>query len=146
MRKEMIHPRWGKKLGFRPFIFDARNCQTAEELTDLILASSASPPFTPVGRFGGETLLDGGMVDNVPAFVAEQDPSLKLNIVLLTRPYPASVLGRHGKRYYIAPSSPVPIERWDYTQPTLLTDTIDMGEREAATHEGVLSDLVMNCA
>jgi len=142
VRKEMIHPSFGKRLGFQPFIFDARDCRTPEELTDLVLASSASPPFTPVGRFGGEALLDGGMVDNVPAFVAERDRAVKLNVVLLTRPYPARVLGRSGARYYIAPSSPVPIDRWDYTRPERLEATIEMGEREASLHRPALVGLV----
>ena len=142
VRPEMIHPSWGQKLGFRPFIFDARDCRSPEELADLILASSATPPFTPVGRFGGEALLDGGMVDNVPAFVAERDPAVKLNIVLLTRPYPPPVLGLRGARYYIAPSAPVPIERWDYTRPDRLGATIDMGEREASLHGAALMGMV----
>jgi predicted acylesterase/phospholipase RssA len=142
VRREMIHPSWGKKLGFRPFIFDARDCRSPQELADLILASSATPPFTPVGRFAGEPLLDGGMVDNVPAFVAERDPSMKVNIVLLTRPYPHGVLGQSGARYYIAPSAPVPIERWDYTRPDRLGATIDMGEREASLHGAALARMV----
>jgi predicted acylesterase/phospholipase RssA len=142
MRPDMVHPSWGKKLGFRPFIFDARDCRSAEELADLILASSATPPFTPIGRFGGEALLDGGMVDNAPAFLAERDAAIKLNVVLLTRPYPTQVLGRQGARYYIAPSEPVPVERWDYTRPERLGATIDMGEREAGAHGTALLDMV----
>jgi predicted acylesterase/phospholipase RssA len=138
MRPEMIHPTFGKKLGFRPFIFDARHCRSAEELADLVLASSATPPFTPVGTFAGQALLDGGMVDNVPAFVAERDPAMKVNVVLLTRPYPPHLLGQNGMRYYIAPSTPVPIERWDYTRPDRMSATIDMGEREAGLHESAL--------
>ena len=142
MRPKMIHPSFGQRLGFRPFIFDARDCRSPEELADLVLASSASPPFTPVGRFAGEALLDGGMVDNVPAFVAERDPAVKLNIVLLTRPYPPHVLGQSGARYYLAPSTPVPIERWDYTRPDRLSATIDMGEREASLHAPALLGMV----
>jgi len=41
------------------------------------------------------------------------------------------VLGAQGRRFYLAPTRPVPIERWDYTRPDLLDDTIAMGEREA---------------
>jgi hypothetical protein len=41
-------------------------------------------------------------------------------------------------RYYLAPSEPVPIERWDYTQPDRLGATIDMGEREASLHSPAL--------
>jgi len=142
IRKGMIHPSWGAKLGFQPFVFDARDCRSPEELASLILASSATPPFTPIGRFAGASLLDGGMVDNVPAFLAERDPNVKLNVVLLTRPYPPGRLGRQGARYYIAPDRPVPIERWDYTRPERLVQTIDMGERDAPAHQAVLSGIV----
>lgn len=126
-----VHPEWTRRLGFTPVLVDARECEDAEELTALILASSATPPFTPVGRFRGQALLDGGMVDNVPAFVADDLPGIRRNLVLLTRPYPPALLGRQGNRLYVAPSEPTPITRWDYTAPDRLEATIAMGEREA---------------
>jgi predicted acylesterase/phospholipase RssA len=138
LRKEMIHPSLGRRIGFRPYLVDARSCETPEELADLVLASSSSPPFTPVGTFRGKRLLDGGMIDNVPASAAEGVEAVRRNLVLLTRPYPRNVLGGHGERLYVAPSEPVPIERWDYTRPDLLDATIDMGEREAELHEPAL--------
>lgn len=58
--------------------------------------------------------------------------------MLLTRPYPAGTTGRRGGRLYVAPTGPVPIERWDYTRPHLLEETIAMGEREAELHRGEL--------
>jgi predicted acylesterase/phospholipase RssA len=119
-------------------VVDARTCESAEELTDLILASSATPPFTPVGRFRGQRLLDGGMIDNVPAFVADALPGVRRNLVLMTRPYHPSVVGVRGKRLYIAPTRETPISRWDYTSPELLDDTIRMGEREAEVHRPAL--------
>jgi predicted acylesterase/phospholipase RssA len=138
LRREMIHPSLGRHLGFRPYLVDARSCETPEELADLVLASSSSPPFTPVGSFRGRRLLDGGMIDNVPASAAEAVDAVRRNLVLLTRPYPRNVLGDHGERLYVAPSEPVPVERWDYTRPDLLDATIDMGEREAELHETAL--------
>ena len=132
LRKEMLHPELGRTLGFRSQVFDARACETKEELAALILASSATPPFTPLGRFGGHALLDGGIVDNAPAALADAIHGVTRNVVLLTRPYPRHVLGRQGRRFYLAPAQPVPIERWDYTRPDLLDDTIAMGERDAA--------------
>jgi predicted acylesterase/phospholipase RssA len=132
LRKEMLHPELGRALGFRSHVFDARACETKEELAALVLASSATPPFTPLGRFRGHALLDGGIVDNAPAALADAAPDVKRNVVLLTRPYPPHVLGARGRRFYLAPTKPVPIERWDYTRPDLLDDTIAMGEREAA--------------
>ncbi len=132
-----IHPRWGRALGFRPVVADARECQDVEELTALILASGSTPPVTPLGRFRGEDLLDGGLVDNVPAFVADEIPGARRNLVLLTRAYTGrGAQLEDGRRLYIAPSQPVPIHRWDYTRPDLLEATIAMGEREAVSLHG----------
>ena len=136
--KRAPHPRLPGVLGFAPVAVDARTCESVDELTDLILASSATPPFTPIGAFRGQRLLDGGMIDNAPAFVAERHPGVERSIVLLTRPYHGSVLGVQGRRLYLAPTTPTPINRWDYTQPHLLDDTIAMGAREAPLHRAAL--------
>lgn len=138
LRRGMVHPSWGRRLGFAPVVVDARECQSKEELASLILASSATPPFTPIGDFRGQKLLDGGLVDNVPAFAAETRASFRHHLVLLTRPYPAEALTPRGSRIYVAPTQPVPVERWDYTRPHLIDETIAMGEREAAIHEARL--------
>jgi hypothetical protein len=134
LKPGMVHPSYGRKLGFRPVVVDARSCETPAELTDLIVASSSTPPFLPVGTFRGQRLLDGGMIDNVPAAAAEGSPKVVGNLVLLTRPYPADAVGFQGQRLYVAPTREVPIQRWDYTQPDLLDATIDMGEHEADLH------------
>lgn len=142
LRKGMVHPSWGRALGFAPVVVDARECETKEELSALVLASSATPPFTPIGAFRGRALLDGGMVDNAPAFVTESHAGVRRNLVLLTRPYPAAALGRRGGRVYVAPTRAVPVERWDYTRPERLEETIAMGEREAEGHEGALEEVL----
>jgi predicted acylesterase/phospholipase RssA len=130
-----LHPTYGRRLGFAPAVFDARECETPGELADLVLASSATPPFTPVGRHRGQSLLDGGLIDNAPAFVADEVVGVKKNLVLLTRAVPSRDV---GARLYVAPSVPVPVKAWDYTRPDLLDDTIAMGERESALHEPAL--------
>lgn len=146
VRKAMVHPRWGRLVGFSPLVFDARACETKEELASLILASSATPPFTPIGSFRGKALLDGGLIDNVPAFAAEADAKIRRNLVLLTRPYPAPALRDQAARTYFAPTQPVPIERWDYTRPHLLDETIAMGEREAEVHAPRLERVLLDKA
>ena len=118
-------------LGFTPAVVDARVCESPEELADLIMASSATPPFTPVGEFRGHKLLDGGLVDNAPAFVAERHAEVTRSVVMLSRKYHPSVLGVRGSRLYLAPMQQPPIGRWDYTQPHLLDETVALGEREA---------------
>ncbi len=145
LRPAMVHPSYGRRMGFVPRLFDARTCTSPDELADLVIASSSTPPFTPIGRFRGEALLDGGMIDNVPAYAADEVPGILGNVVLLTRPYPRDALGPGntvGTRLYVAPSRPVPIERWDYTRPDLLDATIAMGEREAADHDTSLARLL----
>jgi predicted acylesterase/phospholipase RssA len=131
------HPRSTRLLGFTPVAIDARTCESVEEITDLIMASSSTPPFTPVGRARGQTLLDGGMIDNAPAFLVD-DCKTAHSIVFLSRPYHPSVLGVQGERLYLAPTQATPISRWDYTQPHLLDATVEMGEREAAIHRPLL--------
>lgn len=125
-------------VGFTPVVVDARECETAEELASLILASSATPPFTPIGDFRGLKLLDGGMVDNAPASIAERHPEVARSIVVLARQYHPSVLGVQGGRLYVAPTTTPPIGRWDYTKPHLLDETVAMGEREADLHRAAL--------
>jgi hypothetical protein len=71
------------------------------------------------------------MVDNAPAFVAELDPAVRRNLVLLTRWYPPHRVGIRGSRWYLAPSRPVPISRWEYTRPDLIEATIRLGAEEA---------------
>lgn len=149
LRPAMVHPSYGRRIGFVPRIFDARSCTSGDELADLVIASSSTPPFTPIGSFRGEALLDGGMIDNVPAYAAEDVPGILRNLVLLTRPYPRDALGTAEasagdgpRRLYVAPSRPVPVERWDYTRPDLLDATIEMGERESLEHDTALGRLL----
>lgn len=142
IRPGMLHPSFGRKLGFRSVVVDARTCDTPEELAALVVASSATPPFTPIGRFRGQALLDGGMIDNVPADVAEVAPTIERNIVLLTRRYPSHLTGLHGRRLYVAPTEPVPIHRWDYTRPDLVDATIELGRRDADFHLPALESFV----
>ncbi|MEX1367856.1 MAG: patatin-like phospholipase family protein [Nannocystaceae bacterium] len=135
VRGDFVHPVLGQRLGFSAHVVDARRCRTAEELADLVIASSSTPPFTPVGRFRGRRLLDGGLVDNAPASAAEQVRGVRKNLVLLTRPYAASCIGEQGSRLYVAPTRRVPVEVWDYTRPELIDQTIQLGERDAQVHD-----------
>lgn len=126
-----LHPVSGRRLGFRPLLRDARACATPEELTSLVLASSATPPFLPVPTVEGHRVADGGMVDNAPAFAAELDPAVRQTLVLLTRYYPPERVGLRGHRWYLAPGRRVEISRWEYTRPDLVADTLALGREEA---------------
>lgn len=144
LKPRLLHPTFGRRLAFQPHVFDMRDCETPEELAALVLASSATPPFTPVGTFRGRRYLDGGMVDNAPAFVADDLPGARRNLVLLTRPYPSGLTGANGRRLYLAPSCPVPCGRWDYTRPQGVEEAVELGEREAVLHRAELDAFLEN--
>ncbi|HYR01650.1 MAG TPA: patatin-like phospholipase family protein [Casimicrobiaceae bacterium] len=124
-----VHPRLARWLGFRADYPTVRECGTPEALADLVLASSCTPPFTPLLRHGGESALDGGIVDNVPVDAWGEAPGRTL--VLLTRRYRR--LPVHPARTYVQPSMPVPVSSWDYTNPAGLQAGYDLGRRDGET-------------
>ena len=130
--RKTLHPTLGRTLGFRPEFVRAQACASVDELADLILQSSCTPPFTPVLRRGGRPVLDGGMVDNVP--VDALDPAPGDVLVLVTRLYPRPQMFTvaHGeqRRLYVQPSSKVPISSWDYTSPSQMRHAYDLGRRD----------------
>ena len=127
-----LHPGSGRRLGFEAVTRDLRTCETVDEVVAWVLASSATPPFTPVGMVNGRRVLDGGLVDNAPAFVADRLGDWHRHLVVLTRKYPDPVMGRHGNRWYLCPSVVPPADRWDYTRPERVMDTIALGEADGA--------------
>ncbi|SPA23931.1 patatin-like phospholipase family protein [Cupriavidus taiwanensis] len=130
-----LHPRLGRKLGFRPEFVRAQDCASPEQLADLLLQSASTPPFTPVLRRDGRPVLDGGLVDNVPVDALDAAPGNVL--VLVTRLYPRPrrfVLEQGGqRRLYLQPSQRVPISSWDYTRPDAMTHAYELGRRDGET-------------
>jgi predicted acylesterase/phospholipase RssA len=142
LRRRPLDFTFGRKVGLSAAVFDARDCREPVDLIDLIIASSATPPFTSVGAFSGRRLLDGGLIDNAPAFLAERAAGVARNIVLLTQPHPAALVGRQGRRLIIGPTEPLPLKAWDYTHPDLIFDIVARGERDAEQYDADLSDFL----
>ena len=118
-----VHPKLGRKLGFRSEFILSSHCKTVAELTDAMLCSSCTPPFTPMMYRNNKPVLDGGMVDNVPVHGVNHYPGQTL--VLLSRPY--KNLPTISGRIYAQPSQPVPVKSWDYTNPTGVQLTYEQG-------------------
>lgn len=122
-----IHPTWARRMGFRGEVVRVGDCRTAEQLADLILHASCTPPVTPLYRRGAGIVLDGGLVDNVPV---EAVPEARSTLVLLSRTYPKGAVPRVPGRTYVQPSRPVPVAKWDYSSPRLVRETYDLGRRD----------------
>ena len=124
--RKAVHPTTPLAIGFRPEVVSVRECATPETLADLILASSCSPPMTPLLRWNGRYVLDGGVVDNVPVCALDNAPGETL--VMLTRQYPA--LPAAPGRTYVQPSKKIPVSAWDYTSAEGLQFAYDLGRRD----------------
>lgn len=125
-QSQTVHSAMGRHVGFKPLYSSVRDCQTPNELADLIVASSCVPPLTPQARRNGVTIFDGGLVSNVPVEgVLHRDGQ---TLVLLTRRF--AEVPRVAGFTYVQPSQPIPAGTWDYTNDVALQATFDLGRRD----------------
>jgi predicted acylesterase/phospholipase RssA len=130
-RRELrVHARWGRRFGFQPEIVPISTCQEPDELADLILHSSCSPPLVPLYRRDRRIVLDGGLVDNAPAALVG---SSRRTLVLLSRRYGPGRTPDVPGRVYVQPSEPLSIVKWDYTSPDEIQRTYDQGCKDGET-------------
>ena len=122
-----VHPKSGKALGFKSEFIKVQDCQTVNDLCNLIISSSCTPPFTPLMYQSGKAVLDGGIIDNIPVHGVSHFPGRTL--VLCSRPY--DNLPKITERIYLAPSKPVAVSSWDYTNPEAIRDTYQQGKEDA---------------
>ena len=126
----VLHPRWTRQLGFEPLVKGNQDVQSIEGLIEIILASSTVPPVLPTGGYQGQRVLDGGLIDNVPAFLSDERPGRTL--VLLSKRYKKAPPS-HDSRVYVQPSEPIRIDKFDYANPQGLEDTYRLGWKDAQT-------------
>jgi predicted acylesterase/phospholipase RssA len=123
-----VHPTFARRFGFEPEVASVRDCRSPEEVADLILHSSCTPPFTSAYRRGDRLVLDGGLIDGAPVeVVGEPAPR---TLVLLTKPHPDDQIPRAEGRTYVRPSEAIPVYKWDYTSPDSVQQAFDLGRRD----------------
>jgi len=125
-----VHPKFASKLGYKPMIVKLNDCNTSEEVADMIIRSSCTPPIIPIMKYNGKTTLDGGIIDNVPVFAINKDERKGKMIVLMTRLYKPKRIPNDPYILYVQPSKVPPIAKWDYTNPDGLQATYDLGRSD----------------
>lgn len=123
-----VHPKAALRMGFSYEVVPVSSCSTREEVADLILQASCTPPFVPILKRNGGAVLDGGIIDNVPVTAVGENAGKTL--LLLTRAYPEKSFPDDSSRLYVGPSRPVIVSKWDYTSPEKIQDTYDLGRRD----------------
>ena len=120
----VLHPTWTRKLGFQPVVGGNKEAENVADLIDVILASSCVPPVLPGEGYRGLRVLDGGIIDSVPAHLADGREGATL--VLLSKRY-RQPLPEAGRRIYVQPSQAITIDKFDYANPEGLQQTYDLG-------------------
>jgi predicted acylesterase/phospholipase RssA len=127
-----VHPRFGRKLGFRAEFIRVRELKSPSELCRLLVASSGVPPFMPIVEIGGRPAFDGGLVDNVPVEpIGPIEAAGGRSLVLLTRRY--DHLPTVPGRTYIQPSRRIRVKQFDVTDPDGIRDAYELGLADGRT-------------
>jgi predicted acylesterase/phospholipase RssA len=117
-----------------PEFVSVRSCRDAREVAELVLASSSTPPFTPLMSFQGRYALDGGILESVPMSGLRTPTSRAL--VLLTshdgRLRHRDLLPPHPEIVYCAPSRHIEGAPWDYANPRLVDEFYALGQQDGA--------------
>lgn len=116
-----------------PEFVSVRSCRDARDVADLVLASSSTPPFTPLFSYHGRHSLDGGVLESVP--MSGLRPANAGALVLLTNhhhPTPAPSLSQHSRLTHVAPSRHIAGAPWDYANPRLLDAFYSLGREDGA--------------
>ncbi len=122
-----IHPSWTQRLGFKPLVSSNQEAEDLPDFINMILASSCVPPILPRIDHRGQSVLDGGFIDNAPAFLA--DGRSGLTLVLLSKHFKRP-LPRVANRVYVQPSEPIKIDKFDYANPAGLQQVYDLGLKD----------------
>lgn len=124
-----VHPRFGRKLGYRSEFVRVRDLVAAERLQLALMASGGVPPFMPVTLIEGRPAFDGGLVDNVPVEpLADVEAGGGRTLVLLTRLY--KHIPQVAGRTYAYPSERIDVGQFDITNPNGIRAAYALGLRD----------------
>jgi predicted acylesterase/phospholipase RssA len=127
-----------RRMGYRQHLVRLQDCPDAAALVDVLMASAAVPPFTPVGDVGGPAL-DGGLTQNPalgPLLPVEQAGGRTL--VLMTRSY--ADLPVVENRVWAMPSGHVGVSQFAITDPDGIARAWELGLKDGEAFVRAHSD------
>lgn len=125
-----FHANLPHKLGFRAEYVDLASSENWTAAKQLLMASAAAVPITPIYKVHGKAALDGGFYDNAPLPQNRTDDANTL--VLLTRHRPdLPAIFTLNNRFYVQPFKAVAAINMDCTSGQAVIDTYEQGKRDA---------------
>ncbi len=131
-KNQIIHGPDDPFPGFVEEIATAQECHCEDDLCDMIMASSCTPPITSVQVNKGRSYADGALLDHAPVRALSESALSGKMLVFTTQCIPDEALPVIENRLYLAPSRPIPISVWDYASPEKVKETFDLGATDAA--------------
>ncbi len=122
-----FHPVWTQRIGFTALSAGNQDVSSVADLIEVIRASSCVPPVLSCDGYNGERVLDGGLIDNVPAHLADGREGRTL--VLLSKRYKRE-LPKPAQRVYVQPSEPIKIDKFEYANAEGLQEVYDLGLKD----------------
>lgn len=141
-KKMILHGPDRPHPGLRVQLATAQDCASKEQLCDLIMASSCTPPITRVQRIDGRTYADGALVDHAPVRALTPDARAGKIIVFSTQCIAPEALPSIEGRLYLTPSRPIPISMWDYASPDRVAAAFELGSGDAERFLRPVDDLL----
>lgn len=111
--------------GLTADLIDANQAARDGDIVDLIASAATIPPAFEPPMWNGRPVIDAGMVDQAPM----PDPDIGRTLILLTKQF-RNLPDTMG-RTYVHPSEEVPADKIDFTDPSKLQRTWDLGEEDA---------------
>lgn len=125
------HSSAGRHLGLTADWVSTHAAADSEEIVDALMATSAVPPFMPIGRVNGRAALDGGLVDNPPLLkLGDVERSGRRTLVLSTRS--AKPLQSTEIRTVVRPSQPINVNKFSVTDADGIRAAYELGLRDGA--------------
>ena len=121
---------------FAPEFVSLRSCRDARDTTDLVLASSSTPPFTPLSSYRGGHVLDGGILESVPMSGLKVPGGRALVLLTNQNGLPGTSLPVSAQVTCVAPSRHIAGAPWDYANLRLLDEFFALGKEDGARFAG----------